>query len=151
MPINQLATEVLSISGVPDDNINAALVGDAVSFAPQQTFASATVTLTRKPAGSAASVSSNAVTFDVAGYYTVTVAAGGFSRTITTIVFPVTVLSQKAQGNSPSSPNVNRSHLQALARDGRLTLANITTALETASPSTVGLIPGGFSWQSYGN
>jgi hypothetical protein len=138
MPANQLGLELLSIGGVPDSSMLAALVGDAVSFAPQQTFAAPTVTLTRKPAGSAASVSSNSITFDVAGYYTVTVAAGGFTRTITVVCFPTAVTSVPV-----GSGKVGRTHLAGLILDPRLTLANITATLEAATPTWIGIFGSG--------
>lgn len=149
---SNLQNEILAVAGsvVPDDGLVVAVVGDgSVSFLLGQTFAAQTTTLLRRPAGSAATSISNAITFDVSGFYTVTVAAGGYTRTITVVCFPAAVLTVKA----PSSQGVTigRTTLAALIRDPRVTPANITTAMEEAATFTVGALVGGsaFTWNAY--
>lgn len=151
MSINDLPHELLSIPAIPDDGQLAAIVGDVLTFIPQQTFASPSTTLTRKPAGSAASVTSNAFTADLAGYYTVTVAAGGFTRTITAVVFPASVLTQKVRAADVASPVVSRTALTNLIHDPLVTLTTIGTALEGGATFTLAAIVGGrqTSWTSY--
>ena len=153
MPTNSLQTECLTLSAMSDDMLQEAIVGDSPNFNPVQTFAAATVTLVRKPAGSTAVVAAGSITCDLSGYYTVTVSAGGFSRTITMVAFPAATLLAKSSTN-PYAPNVARvPHLRGLIHDPRCTLANISAVLEVASPFVSSLIVGGgvFSWQQFGN
>ncbi|MDP9034824.1 MAG: hypothetical protein M3O50_08445 [Myxococcota bacterium] len=153
MPLNNLASEILSIPGVPDGARIEAIVGDTLSFVPSQTFAAPTVTLARKPAASTATVVSNGVTFDVAGFYRVTVAAGGFSRTIEVIAFPASALTLKVAPANPLSASVTRSHLRGLAMDSMVTLATMAASLEAATPTLIGITGGssGPAWTQYGN
>jgi hypothetical protein len=89
MPINSIQSELSTIAGVPDSGMLASVVGTAQSFLPiMNSVAAATVTLTRKPAGSTAAVASGSVTFDLPGVYLVTVAVAGVSRSLTVCVWP---------------------------------------------------------------
>ena len=151
MALNNLASEILTISGVLDTSPIAIAVGDVQTLAPIQTFAAPTVALTRKPAGSAATIAGNAFTADVAGRYVTTVSAGGFTRTIDFYAFPSALLNQRvAPANPVSTATVTRSHMQGLlSANLAAVLTNLATTLEAATPTTIGLLGGTLSpqWQ----
>ena len=151
-----ITSELLSLPGSVPDGVNtiAAVVGDTVSLALPSTLSAQTTTLARKPAGSSATIASNAFTADVSGYYTLTVAVAAVSttRTITVVAFPASVLTQKLRPTDPNSPVVNRSVLQNVSVDQRVTLANITAAMEGGATFTLSALFGGafVGWGSFG-
>jgi hypothetical protein len=159
MPTANLASEILSIAGssIPDGPSQgvirlAGVVGDSPNFTLAQTFAAQTTTLTRVPAGSSATVSSNAWTADKPGLYRTTVSAGGFSRTIEHVMFPASVLTLKVNPSNPNSATVSRQHLQGAANDNS-SQANITASLEATPSTLVGVtgLAGAPAWMNYGN
>jgi hypothetical protein len=153
MPLNALAQEVLSIPGIPDSGSQAALVGDVVSFIPAiGPLGTLTVTLARKPAGSSATVSSNTVTPDVAGLYTVTVTNANQTRTVSLFAFPssgaAAPLLQRVQPANTSSRLVGRTDLTCLVNSGPFNFA----PLEQSPPTLVGVCgSGGVPWTLFGS
>lgn len=132
-----LSQELLSIPGVMDDGLLGVVVGDAINLTLPTTVAAQTTALTRKPAGSSASVSANGWTCDVAGYFQATVSVAGVSRAILAVAFPISVLTAKVNPNDPNSRTVSRGHLAGVIRDQRVTLTTIAAALEGASAFTL--------------
>ncbi len=139
MPLNALAQEVLSIPQIPDRGAVAYVLGDpAVSFVPAiGAIGTLTVTLSRHPAGSGASISSNTLTPDVAGLYTVTVTNCNQTRTVSIYAFPssgpAAPLLQKVNSFNALSPFVTRGMLLQLVND------NFNFApLEQSPPTLVG-------------
>ena len=149
---NQLSNELLSISGIPADGILEAIVGDSINWNPAQSFAVATITLNRRPAGSAAVIAAGLMTADVPGFYLVTVAAGGFSQQWLVGCLPASTLLAKV-GSSPYANPVSRTHIRALLHDPRVTQATLAACLEVANPFVNATIVGGgnFSWAQFGN
>ena len=144
MPINNLSTEVISFAGPADTGIIAAVVGDSINLTTSLAVQiSPTTTLSRKPAGSAATVASNAFTVDLPGEYDVLIANGGTSRTVRVIAFPVASLGIRT---GLGSERTHRGTLQVLAADPRCTLANVTIALETPP-----IVNGGLNGLLYGS
>jgi hypothetical protein len=146
-----LAQDILANSLPSSPPILEGVVGDTVNLQPQQTFAAATVTITRKPSSSSATVSTTSVTFDVSGSFVLTIACGGFSRIFSFLVFPASVLTAKAQPQNPNSALVNRGHLRALANDARVTSATLALSLEATPSTLIGLVGGsrGPAWNEF--
>lgn len=110
---------------------NEAVVGDSIDctvFSQSQT-----TTLTRKPGGSSATVSSNAFTVDVPGLYVVTITwSEGQSVVRNFVAFPASVLTRKLRNGR----KIDRPLLRALCNTSRITSgaglqANVSGSLES--------------------
>jgi hypothetical protein len=148
-----LAQDLLGISGLPAGFRVEAVVGDTVDFQPEQTFAPATVILSRAPATSTAALVGSALTFDVPGLFSLSIAAGGFSRSLEVIAFPVAVLAQKTGLSAFASTVARIPHLRGLACDPAVTPTTLANSLEADPPTMIGITGtrSGPSWSNYGN
>lgn len=140
-----LTPKYLPSYGMPATGVDAVLVGDALDFTTVAALigAPSVVTLTRRPAGSAATVASSAFTCDLPGLYTVTVLVAGVTRTFSVYAFPVSFVTSRANpdGSGIASPAkfLTRNHLKNFVLAG-VSAASLAT-LETASPApTMGML-----------
>jgi hypothetical protein len=152
MSSNALCSEVLATSGFTDGRNAAALVGTTTSFVPDiGAIGTLTVSISRKPAGSSASVSSNAITWDVPGFYAISQTNANQTRIRNVVVFPASTTSLRVQASNPNSATVSLQHMTGAANDN-CSQATCTSSLELATPSLVGLtgLAGAPAWQMYG-
>ena len=141
--LTSLTSFLPSTGGMPASGVAVALVGDALSVLTVASTlgATSTVTLTRRPATSAAAVASSAFTADVAGLYTVTVAAGGVTKTYSVFAFPVAHTTTAINAGQPGpAKTYNRAHLSAWVAQG-VTAAQLAT-LETIPAPNLGMLGG---------
>jgi len=86
---NQLATELIAVAGFDGNGNMLATTGATISMIPiVGAIATVTVTLTRRPATSAATVAANAFVADVPGLFIATVQTAGASATYRVLAFP---------------------------------------------------------------
>jgi hypothetical protein len=155
MPVVNLFNEVVAVLSAvtppPECGGNAmpphcaAWVGETFNFAGTIRIA-ASVTLTRRPSGSSASVSTTSITFDVPGRYVVDVVVNGCPGARHCVdVFPVAakewpLLKYAADGTTPRTTYEIRRLLNALSACVGDTNYTALTNLESGAP-TAGCLP----------
>ena len=155
MPLNSLASEILSIPGVPDGGARVeAIVADTLSFVPSQTFAAPTVTLARKPAASTATVAANAVTVDLAGLLPRHRIGRWLPSHDRGNRLPS--VGAHAEGRACEPAQRERHALRTFAGSpwiSMVSLATMSNSLEAATPTLIGITGGssGPVWTQYGN
>ncbi len=134
MPINQIQQEALAISGIGDSGFAAGVVGDAFNLTTIMSGAFIpTITLTRKPAGSAAAIASGAFSADLPGVYLATVTAAGITRNVTVCIWPASILSLPPV--TSDGRRITRSSLSQVVGQSNFNVAAAEAALEVASPT----------------
>jgi hypothetical protein len=143
---SNLAAELMSIGGIPDQGVACFLVGATPSIAvaiPVGSVAPA-YALARQPASGTAVLNAASGLFtsamNVAGLYTCTITNGGLVRTISIVAVPSGLLLLSAGSGKISLNHVQNMLIQNI---GQWNAASFTASVENANYGGSALAPGG--------
>lgn len=135
----------MSISTIPDHGIAVVQVGTAFNAAFTIPLGTTTYTLSRKPAGSSASLAGSTLTPDVSGLYQLTCVNAGITRNVNVVAAPSGVFALKVNAGSPVSGLVTLGHLVTMlvVENGKWSAATFAASgsVETSPGAGFGFNP----------
>ena len=157
---NALTNELTAVAGFDGNGNMCVTTSTAISMTPSAgAIGTVSITLTRKPATSAAAVASSSFTADVAGLYIVTVAQGSTTATYRVLALPAAAFTvQRVNAAYVGSRFVNAGDVLQIMP--QVTAASAAASVELAAAGSLygldqrlvgGTSTNGFNWRQYAN